>query len=277
MNKGALLIARNNTEVDYIKQAVFCADRISKFLDIPVSLVTDNVEYLNKNFSNHNFDQVISIDNDKNYTYKKYNDGNFSRRNLEFKNTSRSSVYDLTPYDQTLLMDTDFILSNAVLGECFDQASDFAIYKNAFELSNWRDLTEFEYISETGPDFYWATVVFFRKTETNKLFFDLLKHIQDTWPHYRSLYNLNTETFRNDHAFSIAIHIMNGYQSGSFATELPGTMYYTTDKDVLLDLTDTTFKFLIEYKNGQYFPARIADSNVHVMNKFSLNRIIDNA
>lgn len=277
MSKGALLIARNNTEVDYIKQAVFCADRISKFLEIPVSLVTDNVEYLNKNFPNHNFDQVISIDNDKNYTYKKYNDGNFSRRNLEFKNTSRSSVYNLTPYDQTLLMDTDFILSNAVLRECFDQASDFAIYKNAFELSNWRDLTEFEYISETGPDFYWATVVFFRKTETNKLFFDLLKHIQDTWPHYRSLYNLNTETFRNDHAFSIAIHIMNGYQAGSFATELPGTMYYTTDKDVLLDLTDTVFKFLIEYKNGQYFPARIADSNVHVMNKFSLNRIIDNA
>lgn len=277
MSKGALLIARNNTEVDYIKQAVFCADRISKFLEIPVSLVTDNVEYLNKNFPNHNFDQVILIDNDKNYTYKKYNDGNFSRRNLEFKNTSRSSVYDLTPYEQTLLMDTDFILSNAVLRECFDQASDFAIYKNAFELSNWRDLTEFEYISETGPDFYWATVVFFRKTETNKLFFDLLKHIQDTWPHYRSLYNLNTETFRNDHAFSIAIHIMNGYQAGSFATELPGTMYYTTDKDVLLDLTDTVFKFLIEYKNGQYFPARIADSNVHVMNKFSLNRIIDNA
>jgi hypothetical protein len=277
MSRGALLIARNNTEVDYIKQAVFCANRISKFLEIPVSLITDNVEYLNKSFPDHKFDQVISISNDKSYTYKKYNDGNFSRRNLEFKNTSRSSVYDLTPYNETLLMDTDFILSNSVLNECFDQANDFALYKSAFELSNWRDLTEFEYISETGPDFYWATVVFFRKTETNKIFFDLLKHIQETWSHYRSLYNLNTETFRNDHAFSIAIHIMNGYQQGNFAAELPGTMYYTTDKDVLLELDETVFKFLIEYKNGQYFPARIADSNVHVMNKFSLNRILDNA
>lgn len=277
MTKGAVLIARNNTDIDYIKQSVFCAKRIINFLNIPVSLITDNVDYLIKTFPNHPFDKVISIDNDKNYTYKKYNDGNFSRRNLEFKNTTRASVYDLSPYDQTLLMDTDFIVSNAVLKECFNQYNDFAIYKNGFELSNWRDLTEFQYISETGPDFYWATVVFFRKTETNKIFFDLLKHIQETWPHYRSLYNLNTETFRNDHAFSIAIHIMNGYQSGSFAASLPGTMYYTTDKDVLLELKDDTFKFLIEYKNGQYYPAKISNSNVHVMNKFSLNRIIDNA
>lgn len=277
MSKGAVLIARNNTDIDYVKQAVFCAKRIIDFLEIPVSLITDNVDYLIKTFPDHPFDQVIAVDNDKNYTYKKYNDGNFSRRNLEFKNTSRSCVYDVTPYEETLLMDTDFIISNSVLKECFNQFNDFAIYKNGFELSNWRDLTEFNYISETGPEFYWATVVFFRKTETNKIFFDVLKHIQETWPHYRSLYNLNTETFRNDHAFSIAIHIMNGYQPGSFAASLPGTMYYTTDKDVLIDLKENTFKFLIEYKNGQYYPAKIANSNVHVMNKFSLNRIIDNA
>jgi hypothetical protein len=277
MSNGAVLIARNNTEVDYVKQAVFCANRIIKFLDIPVSLITDNLEYVEKNHPDHPFDKIIIIENDTNYTYKKYNDGNFSRRNLEFKNTSRSDVYELTPYDNTLLMDTDFIISNSVLKNCFTQSNNFLIYKTGFELSNWRDLSEFNCISDTGIDFYWATVVFFKKSGETETFFNLLKHIKEQWSHYRRLYNLNTDTFRNDHAFSIAIHIMNGYQQGNFTNPLPGTMFYTTDKDILLTINDTTFKFLIEFKTGAYFPASITDSNVHVMNKFSLNRIIDNA
>jgi len=275
MSKGAVLIARNNAEVDYVKQAVFCANRIIKYLEIPVSIITDNMDYIETNFSNHPFDNIIVIENDTNYTYKKYNDGNFTRKSLEFKNTSRCDVYDLSPYNETLLMDTDFIVSNSVLKNCFLQKNNFLIYKTGFELSNWRDLSEFDYISETSIDFYWATVVYFKKTDTNKLFFDLLKHIKENWLHYRRLYNLNTDTFRNDHAFSIAIHIMNGYQQGNFANPLPGTMFYTTDKDILLTLNDTTFKFLIEYKSGTYFPASITGSNVHVMNKFSLNRVID--
>jgi len=277
MSNGAVLIARNNAEVDYVKQAVFCANRIIKFLDIPVSLITDNLEYVEKNHPDHPFDKIIIIENDTNYTYKKYNDGNFSRRNLEFKNTSRSDVYDLTPYDNTLLMDTDFIISNSVLKNCFTQSNNFLIYKTGFELSNWRDLSEFNCISDTGIDFYWATVVYFKKSKETEMFFNLLKHIKEQWSHYRRLYNLNTDTFRNDYAFSIAIHIMNGYQQGNFTNPLPGTMFYTTDKDVLLKIDDTTFKFLIEFKTGAYFPASITDSNVHVMNKFSLNRIIDNA
>jgi len=84
-------------------------------------------------------------------------------------------------------MDTDFIVSNSVLKNCFLQKNNFLIYKTGFELSNWRDLSEFDYISETSIDFYWATVVYFKKTDTNKLFFDLLKHIKENWLHYRRL------------------------------------------------------------------------------------------
>jgi hypothetical protein len=276
MTKGVLLIARNNTEVDYIKQAVFLANRIKKYLNLPTSLITDNVKYLEKTYDASVFDKIIDIDDSKNYTYRKYNDGNYTRKQLEFKNTNRSSVYDLTPYDETLLMDTDFIISNSVLTECFNQTGNFLIYKDGFEFSGWRDLNEFKYISEVGPDFYWATVVFFRKTEENKIFFNLLKHIQDNWSHYRLLYQLNTDVFRNDFAFSIAIHIMNGYTQGIFAKKMPGTLYYSTDRDLLIDLKDDEFTLLVESQNSSYFPVKIKGSNVHVMNKFSLGRIIDN-
>ena len=42
-NKGALIFARNNAQIDYIKQARFSAQRIRKHLDIPTSIVTDSV------------------------------------------------------------------------------------------------------------------------------------------------------------------------------------------------------------------------------------------
>ena len=36
MTKGVLLFAHNNSTVDYVKQANFCAGQIKKHLDLPV-------------------------------------------------------------------------------------------------------------------------------------------------------------------------------------------------------------------------------------------------
>jgi hypothetical protein len=83
--------------------------------------------------------------------------------------------------------------------------------------------------------------------------------------------------FRNDFAFSIAIHIMNGKSNGGFATELPGTMSYVLDKDILLDISNDKMKFLVEkqYHFGEYTLAKTTGLDVHVMNKFSLSRFIE--
>ena len=62
MSQGALLLARNNSEVDYIKQAVFCANRIKKYQGIPVSIITDAADYLEKTYPAHPFDKVINAD-----------------------------------------------------------------------------------------------------------------------------------------------------------------------------------------------------------------------
>lgn len=278
MSKGVVLIARNNSEVDYIKQSIFSAKRIRQYLNLPICLITDSTKYLSENFDSSVFDNVIEIKNDNNFTYKKYYDGSWTRKSLEFKNTSRSSVFDLTPYDETILLDTDFIVSNDVLNRCFEQKHDFLLYKTAYDLSGWRSYDEFKHISDPSVDFYWATAVFFRKTQTNKLFFDLLKHIQENWAHYRNIYQITSGVFRNDFAFSIAVHIMNGHQKGNFAKSMPGTMFYITDRDQVLSIKDKTMLFLTEKETdaGKYFPVKISGSNVHIMNKFSLNRAIDN-
>lgn len=277
MSKGAFLIARNNGHIDYLKQAVFLAKRIKKYLNIPVTVATDSVEYLETTFGVEDFDKVIQLEYTAEANLRYYFDGALSKKTASFKNNNRASVYDLTPYDETLLMDTDYIISNDLLKSCFDLNSDFMLYKKSNDIAKVRDEREFDTISNTGVDFYWATVVFFRKTETNKIFFDLVTHIEQEWNHYRRVYQITSNLFRNDFAFSIAIHIMNGFQPGNFAQQLPGSMMYTTDRDILWNLTDDKMLFLVEKKDhlGEYTALTTQGQTIHVMNKISLNRIID--
>ena len=278
MNKGAFLVARNNGHVDYVKQAVFLARRIKKYLDIPVTVATDSAEYLESQFGTDDFDKIIKLDFIKDEINQRYYfDGTLTKKTASFKNANRANVYDLSPYDETLLLDTDYIISNDLLKSAFTLNSNFLIYKKSDDIAKVRDEQEFDKINDTSVDFYWATVVFFRKTETNRIFFDLVKHIEQEWNHYRRVYQITSSLFRNDFAFSIAIHIMNGFEPGDFAGQLPGSMMYTTDKDVLYKLQDDEMMFLVEKKDylGEYTALKTKGQTIHVMNKISLNRIID--
>tara|TARA_R110002153_G_scaffold31248_4_gene95324 strand:- start:791 stop:1642 length:852 start_codon:yes stop_codon:yes gene_type:complete len=277
MSKGAFLIARNNGHIDYVKQAVFLAKRIKKYLNIPVTVATDCADYLKDSFDIQVFDQIISLDytNESNLRY--FFDGALTKKTASFKNNNRASVYDLSPYDETLLMDTDYVISNSLLNPVFNSSADFLIYKKSNDIAKVRDESEFDKISDTSVDFYWATVVYFRKTDTNRIFFNLVSHIEQEWNHYRRVYQITSSLFRNDFAFSIAIHIMNGFQSGNFAQQLPGSMMYTTDKDVLWKMNEDEMMFLVEKKDylGEYTAIKTSGQTIHVMNKQSLNRIID--
>lgn len=292
MNKGVLVYARNNSQVDYIKQSVFLAERAKSFLNLPTSIVTDCPDFLKDRYPNWHtiFDRVISIvwneenlsentvlSRTENHPLKKYHDGSLVEKKLEWKNEGRPSAYDVSPYKETLLLDSDIIISNDQWSKCFDQKHDFLIYDQCYELLDLDREGIFTRISDTSVDFYWASAVFFRKTEKNRVFFELVKHIQENWQHYCSIFQVNTPYYRNDYAFSIAIHIMNGYETANFAHNLPGKLYFVTDKSILWQILDESLLFLLEKPRyvGEYTPLRIKNANVHCMNKFSLNRCID--
>jgi len=252
------------------------AKRIEKYLQLPVSLVTSNK--LTKEQSKV-FDQVIpSTLSVAKSTTKRHCDGDMYDKITKFYNNDRAFAYDLTPYEQTIVMDTDFIISNNLLNNCFIQNKNFLIYKDATHIGIHTGTPEFQRVSDTSVDFYWATVFFFRKSQDTKIFFDLIKHIHENYLHYRSMYQFRTTVFRNDFAFSMAIHIMNGYQAGEFAGALPGKKFYAIDKDVLIDIVDDEIKILVQKTNrfGEYTAVKLKGSNCHVMNKFSLERIIEN-
>jgi hypothetical protein len=289
--QGILVYARNNSQVDYVKQAVFLAERAKKYLDLPVSVVTDSPEYIDFNYpeAKNLFDRVIPmrfnsqsdegsvLSPGEKHSTKSFYDGSLVCKRLEWKNNARSTAYDASPYEETLLLDSDIVISNSTWLECFRQKYNFLAYKNCVDLLDCKRRDDFRRISDTSVDFYWATAVFFRKTNENKIFFNLVRHVQENWRHYCRIFQINTPYFRNDYAFSIAIHIMNGYQTGDFVKPMPGTLYFATDKSILWEIDNDELVFLLEKPKyaGEYTALRTDSSTVHVLNKFSLNRCID--
>jgi hypothetical protein len=277
MTNGAVIFAQNSANIDYVKMAVFSAKKLKEHLDIPVSIITDSADWLKKGYPDHVFDQIIPIGYSENNQYKKISDGALASKTIEWKNFTRDRVYDLTPYDKTLVIDSDYIINSNVLKPAFDNHYDFQIYSKSMDLAHWRSTAEFTRISQWSIPFYWATVFIFTKNEIMDSFFNLIAYIKSNWTYFRTLYSIVASAYRNDYAFSIAIHIMNGKTNGEFAIDLPGTMTYSTDKDLLVNINSDKLKFLIEKENhiGEYILAKTQGIDIHVMNKPSLCRCID--
>jgi hypothetical protein len=273
MTQGVLLFANNNSDIAYTDLAVFAAQQVTKYLNVPVSIVTDSKDSVSKNV----FDKVIEITDNSPYT-KRFYDGTDSNKTLQWKNTSRSQCYELTPYDETLVIDVDYIVNSPTLNYCWNQPHDFLIYSEYCDLAQWRTSLEFDHVSEYSIPFCWATVFYFRKTDINKQFFDLITHIKLNWVYYKFVYQIHSTNFRNDYAYSIAIHMMNGFTNGTFSNQLPSKMFYTLDTDFLIDIHGDTMKFIVEKQNtpGEYTALKTSGLDVHVMNKYSLLRYLNN-
>lgn len=266
MSVGAVIFAQNNAQVDYVKMAEFAATKVKHHLDIPVSIVTDTATALS---NQHPFDTVIEIESLVE-SKKVFNNGASEQTLLNWKNYARSDVYNLTPYDKTLVIDSDYIINSSVLKPALDLNYDLQIYKNSFDLGN-RSMAEFSYVNQYSIPFYWATTFIFQKSDAMESFFTLIHYIKQNWIYFKELYNLPSVMYRNDHAFSIAIHLMQDRSNGIFAVELPGKMSYILDTDLLLKIKEDSMQFLVQKPNtNDYIPVKTTGIDVHVMNKFSL-------
>ena len=277
MSKGYLLIAHNNGANDYIKQAVFCAERIKKFCNnSSVSLITDSKKYLHENFDTTIFDHIIDSKQQKfDSNYRLMFDGALSSKSVQWNNAGRDTAFSLSPYEETILLDTDYIFSNNILDKCFGSVNDVMMYKKSKYLGSHL-VEEFERCSDYSMEFYWATVIYFKKNNKAKVLFDLVSHIRENWSYYNSLYQISSRNFRNDFAFSIAIHMLNGMNRGSFVSELPCKMFYIKDQDYLEKIQEDEMIFLLGKKDhlGEYTLTSTQGLNVHVLNKKSLERHI---
>jgi hypothetical protein len=280
--KGILLFAHNNREIDYVNFACICARFAKHYLNVPVSLVTNKGSYawLKSKYPElyDIFDQFIMTDGVNSYTNQKrsYFDGSQNFKASKFDNGYRTLSYMLSPYDKTLVIDTDLLIMNDKLKNIWDTDTDFMINDVHFDLSIDRNKDEFIKVSDYSIDFYWATAFYFKKTENTKIFFSLCRYILQNYDYYRYIYQIENSLVRNDYIFSIAIHILGGFGNKIKPMKLPCDIYYTLDKDELIDVKGKNeLLFLIQKskKLGEYTVSKITDQNIHVMNKYSLNRL----
>jgi hypothetical protein len=282
MSNGVLLFANNNEQVDYVKQAVYSAKLIKQNLGCEVAIASDCADYVRNGFPKYSqyIDHVIDVDESitRGAGQKRFRDGTMAEKTLQWKNTNRYSAYDITPFDQTIVLDTDVLINNGLYNHCWNQPEDFLIDKVPVDVHPTRNDNTFKRISDKSIDFYWATAFFFRKTETTKLLFDTIQHVIDNYDFYRMMYQIIPKKLRNDFVFSIAIHILNGFKFNSqWPRPMPTRMYMTTDCDILYQKNGNRYTFFLDKEThpGQYTINSVADVNLHVMNKFSLGRVLD--
>jgi hypothetical protein len=259
MSKGAVLIANNTDRFDYIKLAAINAEKIKRNLKIPVALITES------QVSNSIFDEVIIIKNTSS------NQRIFSKTNekLEWKNLNRTQVYDLTPWDRTLLLDADYLIQTNALANHLSSDFEFAIAKECYN-----PMTGSSYTMKMGKsniDQLWATVMIFNKTDYVRKIFELAEYALLNYSYYHKLYGFAYFPYRNDYAFTIACHILGGYGATDFS--LKGYQLVNCDFSTSIDkLNDSNI--LASYPNQDARYIQRIYSDVHIQDKLSLFKII---
>jgi len=147
----------------------------------------------------------------------------------------------------------------------------------------YRDVSErhkenIEYIDNFSIPMYWATVVYFRKSNFAENLFTLVSHIKYNYKYYYYLYNCSGNLFRNDFAFSMALHILNGsvafdvpslpidYLNNSF--DLDDIFRVNSHNDVIMYCADAE-------RITNHLLSRFTNTDLHIMNKKAIGRFID--
>jgi hypothetical protein len=246
--------------------AVATAKRINHFLNLPVTVITDESSIPDNN--NYIFDKTITVTPDKT-----------NRRDWGiWINKGRYQAFELSPYSETLLIDTDYMVNSTKLLKTFDLPTDFCCH----------DTTSFlmhpgvpqEMLSVYSFNTLWATVINFKKTKRYEHIFQCLEMVQKNFEHYANVHGFISSTFRNDYGLTLATRIANGHIM-PIEDIIPwnlvhvgkNTSVYRNNDDVL------NTEYTVMYDNWQRGKIRkeyntIKDTDFHVMHKENFMELI---
>jgi hypothetical protein len=277
MKKGIVIIAHNSRDVDYAKMAIISAKFAKKNLRLPVSLITDEStgEWMKSSgliqTAENIFENIIFVPRPVSGNQRILYDGTNSSV-VPFLNSNRSSVWDYTPYEKTLMIDSDFFVMTDTLNNYWDLDQDILLGQRFNDIQGDRKGYLDDWISETGVHLYWATTVMFTKNENSKIFFQLIDYIKDNYKFYADLFRFDPKQYRNDIAFSVAYHILNGFESNGYS--LPEILT-VQGKDILEKIHENERMFfsIKHWNDGEsFYLISIKDQDIHVMNKQSIVR-----
>jgi len=266
MNTGALIFAHNNKQIDYVAMAAWSAKNIKRHLGIPVCLVTDQSSV---GIHHSSFDSVIYT------TCTETNTRHFADvGNVQWHNTNRVDAYEITPWQNTLVLDADYVVASDQLKTLFDCDQDFMCHRWAMDITGLRTFEDLNYFGRHRFPQWWATVIMFRKSARAEAIFTSMRMIKQHWRHYLDLYGNTRGTYRNDHALSIALNIENGHTL--LTTDIPWQLPTITPEHRLTQLEPDRYR--VDFVSADRKPRFIEFcQDFHAMGKQQLGDIVATA
>lgn len=286
-DRGIIMFAHNNSEIDYFRLAILNSLLIQHHLGITnITVVTDPHSYeynkskLGEEFINRAISNIVMVEKDKTFKYQNtrtFKDTSHFAKSLPFYNVNRCDAYDISPYEETILLDVDYLILSDTLNQCWGHNNELMMNWKFQDIMQDRKDPSLLRLNHFGITMYWATVVYFRKTPYAESFFNFVKHVRSNPQFYKDLYNWNGTLYRNDYSFSIAAHMLSGF-SDKGIPQLPTTLYKTFDTDDVHMVTSNNSLVLYLEKPrspGDFILTKWEGIDIHIMNKWAINRISD--
>lgn len=283
LDRGVVMFAYNNDKLNYDRLATICALTVKANLkNNNITLLTDGVTYealhttCPKEIREYAFDQIIVEDIRHEKNTRVHHDSVDVEFATQFSNANKHNVYNLSPYNQSLLLDVDYLIGSDRLDLLFETDYDLALFRNAHGLRGNDPHGDEQRLHPLGIDMWWSTVIYWRKTDYSKKFFDMWHHVKENYDYYRFLYKFPGHMFRTDYASSIAIHILNGQVDNNLTYSIPpGSMRYMDQLDDLVEVNsknDMLFLANMLSDKRKNILTRLKNEDVHMMNKMAMLR-----
>ena len=236
-SRGIVAFAINTADTDYASIATQTIKLASQTLGLPYTIITED-HMADMNWHNYRNDVDLG-------------------RSVEWKNFGRNLAYELSPYEETLVIDAYYVVLDPCLLRIFDTSWDYLLQRQARSLNDEPVPTV---MGNHSLPYVWATTFAFRKTPRAQLFFDLIKRIQANYHYYRELFNIESRSYRNDYAFAMADIIINGFSVSN--NSIPGPMLNILQPVESMAVQNN--QIIIKDRQTAYVIPRM---NMHVMGK----------
>lgn len=247
MSSGVLLVAFDSvtdqgTVLRYTELAKVCANLVRKHLGLPVGIVS--------NCAVSGFEENIIVDKPKSDT-RHVAIGNV-HESYNWYNDYRRQLFDLTPFDRTLLLDVDYFLQTDQYLKCFEFDAPFQIVDRVYDPTGRNRFDKYSSLPNRTISQCWATAMYWNRDAAE--YFEYANMIADNYTYYSRIFGFSHKQYRNDMVFSIVSHMLSG-------NSMPWQMHMTSNDCELIDADTRGLKF--QYDNRTI---RV-NTDVHVLNK----------
>lgn len=175
-SKGIVVLAQNTSQHDYVQQACLLAMSLKLTNNVPISIVTN--DEIPSNYLKL-FDQIIPIP---------FGD---SAKDSEWKIENRWKIYHASPYDRTMVLDTDMLVLQD-LSSWWEFLSRYQLYFTSNVYTYRGDLVTSDFYRKAFtanklPNLY-SGLHYFEKSDFAKEFYAWMELVMNNWELFYGTY-----------------------------------------------------------------------------------------